>query len=393
MSSIFLPENALKCIRLIEENGYSAWAVGGCVRDLLLGKQAHDVDLASSAPPEKIKNIFERVYDTGIAHGTLTVCVDDHLIEVTQYRTDGTYTDHRHPDQVKAVDRIEDDLARRDFTVNAMAWHPERGLIDLFGGQQDLERKLIRCVGDPEKRFEEDALRILRAFRFASKLGFAIEENTKKIALEKATILKKVSTERIQKELLQILSGETPEILSLLLMYGGLHHLGLTYQNADLSVLRRIDSNDVAALLAGLCFLSNVDTQDFCRNLKTSKKISKRACMLNQELGLDLVTDLYECKKRIGFFGEDYVSFLRYRCAVLRENCDDAIAMADQILKQKEPYRVDMLALNGNDLKSLGISNKKIGEVLQILLDRVMRDPDLNTKEKLISMLSVPKKV
>lgn len=387
MSSIFLPEYALKCIRTIEENGYSAWAVGGCVRDLLLGKQAHDVDLASSAPPEKIKDFFERVYETGIAHGTVTVGIDGHLIEVTQYRTDGAYTDHRHPDRVQSVDCIEDDLSRRDFTVNAMAWHPQRGLIDLFGGRQDLERKLIRCVGEPQKRFEEDALRILRAFRFASKLGFSIEANTKKIALEKAATLKNVSAERIQKELLQILSGETPEILSLLIEHDGLQHLGLKHQNTDFSALRYVDSNDAAALLAGLCFLSNVDTQNFCRRLKTSKKISQRACMLNQELGLALVTNPYECKRRMAVFGEDYGSFLRYRGAMLREDCDAAIAMADQVLKLKQPYRIDMLALNGNDLKGLGISNKKIGEVLQILLDRVMHDPALNTKEKLISLL------
>ncbi|MBQ2421235.1 MAG: hypothetical protein II284_07560 [Clostridia bacterium] len=178
MENFIVPAFVGEVIDKIEQNGYEAWLVGGCVRDTLMGETPKDYDLASSAPCEEICRIFERVIETGIKHGTVTVMIDNSPIEVTRYRIDGEYADHRRPDKVEFTPDFKADLSRRDFTVNAIGYSPKRGIIDPFGGEADIKAKILRTVGDPEKRFDEDALRIMRAVRFASTLGFKIEENT-----------------------------------------------------------------------------------------------------------------------------------------------------------------------------------------------------------------------
>lgn len=171
-----LPQGVRKVMSTLRQAGFEAFLAGGCVRDALMGHKPHDFDIATSARPQQVQALFEKTIPTGIRHGTITVLEDGELIEVTTFRTEGSYQDHRHPDQVEFVKNIEDDLSRRDFTINAMAWNPQRGLVDPFDGQKDLEEGIIRAVGDPEKRFEEDALRMFRAFRFAGRYGFKIED-------------------------------------------------------------------------------------------------------------------------------------------------------------------------------------------------------------------------
>lgn len=206
-----LPRPALAAIRALEAAGFEAWAVGGWVRDVLLGKPSHDVDIACSALWQESARVLTaagaHVRETGTAHGTVTAVIDGEPIEVTTYRVEGAYTDHRHPDEVRFVRELDDDLARRDFTVNAMAYHPERGLADPFGGREDLERGLIRAVGVPEERFSEDALRILRAVRFAACLGFAVEDETARAARELASDLALVARERIGQEMARIVDS------------------------------------------------------------------------------------------------------------------------------------------------------------------------------------------
>ena len=204
-----LPREVSGLIDRLEEAGYSAYAVGGCVRDTLLSLHPHDWDLCTSARPEEMQAVFrgERLAETGLKHGTLTVVIDHHPYEITTFRTDGTYTDHRHPDSVTFVEDVSGDLARRDFTVNAMAYSPRTGLVDLFGGRRDLENRVIRCVGTPADRFREDALRILRALRFASAYDFTLEAETDKALRLLAPTLKTVAAERIQAELLKLLCG------------------------------------------------------------------------------------------------------------------------------------------------------------------------------------------
>ncbi len=206
---IALPEGAAKGIRALEAAGYEAWAVGGCVRDSLLHVPPHDWDICTGALPNQTLEVFKgrRVVLTGLRHGTVTVLMEDGPLEVTTFRVDGTYSDSRRPDSVAFVTNLREDLSRRDFTVNAMAYHPERGLYDAFGGKEDLQNKLIRCVGDPALRFTEDALRILRALRFASTYGFSIEEKTGESLLSLKERLHAVAPERIREEFLRLLCG------------------------------------------------------------------------------------------------------------------------------------------------------------------------------------------
>lgn len=178
MEKFFIPRYVAAVISKIEENGFEAWLVGGCVRDMLSGITPHDYDIASNAPCEAISSMFDRVIETGIKHGTVTVISDGQPIEVTRYRIDGDYADHRRPDSVNFTREFKDDLARRDFTVNAIGYNESRGIFDCFGGKEDIERKILRTVGDAERRFDEDALRILRAIRFGSTLGYTIEGAT-----------------------------------------------------------------------------------------------------------------------------------------------------------------------------------------------------------------------
>ena len=207
-----LPQRTLAALDALENAGFETWIVGGYVRDALLGRPSSDIDIATQAHWQDVQRVFEgqgyRTHETGTAHGTLTVIVDEQALEVTTYRSDGAYADARHPNQVSFVRTIAEDLARRDFTMNALAYHPARGLFDPYGGHADLEARIIRAVGDPDRRFSEDALRMLRACRFAAELGFAIDPNTFEGMLANKGLLPRISTERITHELQRLLLGE-----------------------------------------------------------------------------------------------------------------------------------------------------------------------------------------
>ena len=208
-----IPKNAEIVLHTLENAGYEAYVVGGCVRDSILGRKPDDWDITTSAKPEQVKALFHRTVDTGLQHGTVTVLMEKEGYEVTTYRVDGEYEDGRHPKEVTFTASLEEDLKRRDFTINAMAYNPSRGLVDLFGGLEDIQGKIIRCVGDPLERFTEDALRIMRAVRFSAQLGFTIEDETRKALGVLAPNLKHVSAERIQVELVKLLVSPHPDYL------------------------------------------------------------------------------------------------------------------------------------------------------------------------------------
>lgn len=210
-----IPDNAALILKTLEENGYEAYVVGGCVRDMLLGRKPGDWDITTSAQPQQVKALFRRTIDTGIQHGTVTVMFGDEGYEVTTYRMDGEYEDHRHPKEVLFTPNLLEDLKRRDFTINAMAYNPQTGIVDKFDGMGDLKRKCIRCVGNPGQRFEEDALRMLRGIRFAGQLQFHIEEETRQAIARKAPTLVNVSAERIRVELTKLLVSEGSDRLLL----------------------------------------------------------------------------------------------------------------------------------------------------------------------------------
>ena len=213
MYKIQIPNSVQFIIHTIEQAGFEAYAVGGCVRDSILGRTPDDWDITTSAKPEEIKRLFRHTVDTGIQHGTVTVLIKKECYEVTTYRIDGEYEDSRHPKNIEFTSNLEEDLKRRDFTINAMAYNPKDGLVDIFGGIEDINKKIIRCVGNANDRFSEDALRILRAVRFAGQLGFAIEEQTKAAIVALAPTLKNISAERIRVELDKLLMGKHPELI------------------------------------------------------------------------------------------------------------------------------------------------------------------------------------
>ncbi|MBQ9107014.1 MAG: CCA tRNA nucleotidyltransferase [Clostridia bacterium] len=383
---IVLPDYAVKCLDIIEANGFEAWAVGGCVRDALLGLNGGDVDVASSASPEDIKSIFTKVYDTGIKHGTVTVVIDGNPIEVTRFRNDGNYTDSRHPDKVTPVLSIEEDVARRDFTVNAMAYNPKRGLIDLYSGTDDLKSRIIKCVGDPQKRFHEDALRIMRAFRFASKLDFSIEENTLAAAVSMSERLSNVSSERICKELYLTLCGQNPNIIKILIQTGALSRFGITSVNGNLGILRSVPNNE-GSVFATLAYLCDADAENMCTALKTSKKVREESVIYQKELNSPLPETRFEIKKRLRITNGLYKNCLLLRGIVLGEDVSDCQEMLSEILKNREAFEINMLDVTGKDIAASGVSGKKIGDTLERLLELVMIDPELNTREKLLSLI------
>ena len=208
-----LPADVQNIINVLESNGHEAYAVGGCVRDCILGKVPHDWDITTSALPEQVKALFSHTFDTGIEHGTVTVLMNGVGYEVTTYRVDGKYEDGRHPKEVTFTASLEEDLKRRDFTINAMAYNDSRGLVDLFGGEADLQTGIIKAVGNPTERFTEDALRMLRALRFSAQLGFEIEADTYEAIKKLAPTLERISAERIQVEMVKLVTSDHPEKL------------------------------------------------------------------------------------------------------------------------------------------------------------------------------------
>lgn len=435
---ISLPEAVQKIIRSCQEHGQAAYAVGGCVRDSLLGRVPGDWDIATSALPQEVKDIFPKTIDTGLAHGTVTVRMDGQSFEVTTYRLDGEYEDSRHPKQVTFTDSIRDDLARRDFTINAMAYNDDSGLIDPFGGQKDLSDGVIRCVGDPDARFSEDALRMLRAVRFSSQLGFRVLPEVQNAMCRCAGRICAVSAERVREELtktvlangsqaFRILYGtglmdiflpelarcfRTPQIIKYHLYDVGTHTLSVTEHVPAAPALRyaalfhdlgkpekKTLDPDGTTHFKGHAEVSVRLAEQIMRRLKFDNKTMDQVLRLVKYHDREIVLTKKAVKRAVFDVGEDiFLSLLDLkRGDALGQNLlysRPRLAVYDEIeqiyhhcREEQEAFSLRDLAVNGRDMIRLGFSGRQIGVMLSHLLDHVLECPEDNHKEILENIL------
>ncbi len=437
---IQMPEKVSYIIGKLTARGFGAYAVGGCIRDSILGREPNDWDITTSALPEQVKAIFPKTIDTGIQHGTVTVMVDHEGFEVTTYRIDGEYEDMRHPKEVSFTDNLIEDLKRRDFTINAMAYNDENGLVDAFGGQEDLDNGVIRCVGVARERFEEDALRVLRGVRFAAQLGFVIEEETCKAMTELAGNLAAISAERIQVELVKLLTSNHPE------MIGNAWELGITkvifpefdammateqhnphhmYSVGEhtLHALTHVEDNKVLRLAVLLHDIGKpqcvtTDEKGISHFYKHAQVGEKMVHAILRRLKFDNDT-LYKVKRLVKWhdyrfspkvsgirraihkIGEDiFWALLKVmRADVLaqssylqKEKLEELKRIAkvyEEIKERKECLSLKELAVNGGDLMAAGVpKGKEIGRILDALLEMVLEEPELNEKEILLGKVA-----
>ncbi len=363
------------------QNGFEAYIVGGCVRDMLMGIAPHDFDVTTSATPEQVIEIFEKTVPTGIKHGTVTVLVEKMPVEVTTFRTEGKYIDHRRPEDVKFVTSLKEDLSRRDFTVNAMAYNPKMGLCDYFGGEEDLKNKILKAVGEPEKRFDEDALRILRLFRFASVLGFECEEKTLAAALKYAPALEQISRERIMTELSKAVMGKNLKAIAPLIEGGALGFLGIKKQ-PDFNVLEKLNTNYNLSLFSFLYF-SGAEVLNALSALKASNEQKNYAKALLRIFELPFPSEKSTLKRMLMQSSvstvEDYLSIAKAHSKDVSAEC----GMLKEIIENAEPYLISHLKIDGNTLKKMGYKGEEIGKILEKLIMLVIENPNMNNEEDL----------
>lgn len=393
---IKLPEYVQNCIELLEESGFSAYAVGGAVRDSLIGVCPNDWDVTTSARPEETLEVFKdfRTIPTGIKHGTVTVLFDNGgallPIEVTTFRVDGDYLDSRHPESVSFSRDVRDDLSRRDFTVNAMAYSEREGLIDAFDGSDDLKNRIIRTVGDAEQRFSEDALRILRAFRFSAQLGFEIEEKTLLGAKKCAHLLKNIARERIGAEFKKLIASDFCAGSLEKMIESDVWEALFFAEKPETDVVLRlssIKSDDFAVRLAVLINgFSDDKKTELLNSLRLSNDEKKRVLRLCRVKDFDISG---EKERKAREFLHLYRDILPPSSEVLRFyfDADEFLTVLERESKQGRPLAISDLAIKGGDVLPLvGGEHRRVSEILNLLLQRVLDDPSLNEKEKLIEI-------
>ena len=387
----------------LERAGYTAYAVGGCVRDHLMGRIPGDYDVTTSARPEEMLEVFDgdRVVETGLKHGTLTIVKDGMNVETTTYRIDGTYDDGRHPDSVTFTDRLDDDLCRRDFTINAMAYNPMRGIVDLWEGREDLKKREIRCVGRANERFSEDGLRILRALRFASVLDFTPDEECAAGVRELKHLLDKISRERIYVELTKLLCGvgasrilaEFPEIIAHVLPHMDADGVkrAAAYISEDEILVKNGYPKD-PGLRYALLFssLGEKEAADAMNSLKPSRdeKNAVMSFVKKRDGGVRLNKYALKCLMRDGNddFPRDLARYLCVTGVMTAEELHRAEEITGEILENDECRRVNQLAVNGQDMMKLGLRGRQIGDTLAALLDAVMAGKAENRAECLTEL-------
>lgn len=433
--TIQLPEDVKKIIEIIEKAGYEAYAVGGCVRDSLLLRNPNDWDITTSAKPEKVKELFKKTIDTGIEHGTVTVMMHHVGYEVTTYRIDGEYEDARHPKNVTFTSNLIEDLKRRDFTINAMAYNDRSGIVDAFDGISDLEKGIIRAVGNPRERFDEDALRMMRAVRFSAQLGYSIEEDTKKAIQELSINLQKISAERIQVELVKLVSSDHPEKMR------DLYETGITaviLPEFDKAMVT-VQNNPHHCYTVGEHIIQSMAASDADKNIRLAMlyhDIGKPACLTTDEKGIDhfyghpevsgqickaslrklkfdndtihtvvqLVThhdyqilpEKKYVRRAMNRIGKDIFPLLlkvkqadlhaqsTYHREEKQEKLDEICALYKEIVQENECVDLKGLAVTGSDLIAWGMKpGRELGEMLSQLLAIVIDDPGKNRKEAL----------
>jgi len=386
MNEFNLPKYITDILSRIEEAGFEAYLVGGSVRDMLLRQRPSDFDVATSAHPADIARIFEKAVPTGIKYGTVTVFMAENKAEITTFRSDARYDDFRRPSSVKFGGGILSDLSRRDFSVNAMAYNPLRGLIDPFHGQNDLESRVIRAVGLPDERFKEDALRILRAFRFASQLGFVIEEGTLRAAGENMALCARLSGERVRAELDRLLQSPLPSLIFRLADLGLFKALGVCLASTENA--QRLDKTPASkhARWAGFLHMIGCEYEGLFERLKFDNVTKKKVALLLNELERTPPQTSADIKHRLMTLPPPlYRDYLCLHAALTGGDVSGLLLELDGIENRGEPYRPDMLAVSGSDLISAGyIPGSKIGIMLNEMLEYAIENPQDNVKEKLI---------
>lgn len=436
MKKINIPKDVNYIIETLQSNGFEAFMVGGCVRDELLNKKPNDYDICTSAKPEEIKKIFIKTIDTGIAHGTVTVRLNSTNYEVTTYRIDGDYLDNRHPSSVSFTSSLKEDLARRDFTINAMAYSSKTGLIDFFNGQEDLKNGIIRAVGEPSQRFDEDALRILRAVRFSAQLGFKLDENTAQACKNKAPLLKNISQERIRDELFKICLSDNvnklvdcyelsitkvvfPEFDTMMeTTQENPHHI----YTVGIHTIKTMENlpKDLTLRLAGLfhdigkpaCKTMEDGSAHFynhpvvgaklCETIlegfHTSKKLINDVSFLVLHHQDQFPPVLKSVRRGVFKIGLDmfpsYLALQRADCLAQSDLSKDYLKTIDEIeklyleiKKQNECLSLKDLKINGYDLINLGYKGKEIGTILSNALKYVIDNPNSNDKQTLLNKI------
>ena len=405
MVGIALPKDVKHIIDVLMENGYEAYAVGGCVRDSILGRVPGDWDITTSALPMQVKGLFRRTVDTGIQHGTVTVMLGRNGYEVTTYRIDGKYEDSRHPESVEFTPKLEEDLKRRDFTINAMAYNDEHGIVDIFDGVGDLQRKIIRCVGNAHDRFDEDALRILRAVRFSAQLGFGIEENTARAAKELAVNLKKISSERIHTEFNKMLKSPHPDYFSVADAIGIMgivlpeYHVMSAEDKAFVGALAKECACQLPERYAAMLFMSGGYSEEGAAD--TAKRVLKRLKLDNDTINtasmllrfgmLEITDDEPRIRHIIYETGDkNILRILDFRAAYekcIGNDIADVRRMYDicnMIFERGDCVSLKNLAITGRELIAMGVpEGRQMGEILNSLLMLVLDNPQLNDREQL----------
>lgn len=382
-----IPAHVEMIIRILQKNGYEAYAVGGCVRDTLLNRAPGDWDITTSALPEQVKALFHHTIDTGIEHGTVTIMMDHIGYEVTTYRIDGEYEDGRHPKQVEFTSNLLEDLKRRDFTINAMAYSHSTGIVDEFDGMGDLDRKVIRCVGDAMERFTEDALRILRAIRFSAQLDFSIEEATWNAIFKIAPNIAKVSKERIQVELTKTLLSDHPE------------HMKQVFETG---ISKFISTNFSQIPWEGLNIPAQLPKKKYVRWAAFLRLVSpEKAVQILKDLKLDNDT-ISKVKTLVTWSGvelPDEAAAVRRAMSQMEPEVWDALmelngygveirSLSNQIRERGDCLSLKTLAVKGADLIAAGVKpGKEMGGMLNRMLDLVLETPELNEKETLLAWL------
>ncbi len=425
---IFMPKEVKFLIDKIYENGYEAFMVGGCVRDSILNMTPNDYDITTNAKPSNIIHIFKeyKILDTGIKHGTVSIILNDNIYEITTYRIEGEYENNRRPKNVEFTSDLEDDLRRRDFTINAIAYNEKFGIVDIFNGIKDIQDEIIKTVGNPDERFEEDGLRMIRAIRFSSKLGFNIDKNTLSSIYKNSYIIKKISLERINDEFTKTLTSNNPQNIILLYKTKIFENLGIycklngyEYNELErkLNVLKYCENN----LLDRLIMLEYIISKQILKNIDSSKRYSyyyekiKKENIINNLRYSNKVTNycndvmeymLYDIdkvdkvtiKRQLSKIGYDklnkifhlkliYYTFFNNKNQI--EILKVCINNLDEIKNNKECYTIKDLQIDGKILINLGYKGKEIGKILEFLLDEVIKNPLLNHKDILINLLKL----
>ena len=438
---IQLPNSVQLIIHTLEDAGFEAYAVGGCVRDSLLNRRPDDWDITTNALPQEVKALFHRTIDTGIQHGTVTVMIKGEGFEVTTYRIDGEYEDGRHPKEVSFTRNLEEDLKRRDFTINAMAYNDRAGIVDIFHGVEDLQKGVIRAVGNPVERFTEDALRMMRAVRFSAQLGYEVDMETKRAIQKLASTISKISAERIQVELIKLVKSPHPDRMRLLYETGltsfilpEFDRMVETEQNHPhhcfsvgehtIHAMEQVKGDKILRLVMlfhdiGKPMVKTVDKKGIDHFYGHSKESEKIAQHVLKRLKFDndtirMVTKLvlyhdqkFELEKKyvrrgVNKIGEDLfpLLFAVQKADILAQSNymrEEKLAyltklqnLYEEIVNAKECVSLKTLAISGSDLIALGMKpGKEIGMVLQKMLDLVLEDETLNTKEALLSHVDI----